>query len=119
MGAVKQLVQGEDLTINIQLVGEDGDPIQISNCEDVILYLYQRRENILVEIALNEMEVVSSLLGKVKAIVLGASSNFIAGRVYAEVVAKVDDADFDAGFKVNKITDIVLCDVINSVSNDN
>ena len=60
MGAVKQLVQGEDLTINIQLVGEDGEPIQISNCEDVILYLYQRRENILVEIELNEMEDVSS-----------------------------------------------------------
>ena len=38
MGAVKQLVQGEDLTINIQLVDEDGEPIQISNCEDVILY---------------------------------------------------------------------------------
>lgn len=118
MGGVKQLVQGSDLTIDIQLIGEDGEPIHVSNCQDVILYLYQERENILLQINKSEMGTVNNLLGKLRAQVLGATTKNILGRVNAQVTANVINPDWDAGFEVKKFNPVIVCDVINSVDND-
>ena len=119
MGAVKQLVQGSDLTINIQLIGVDGEPIQVNNCDDIVLYLYQQRENILLQIDKSEMTTVSNILGKLRAQVLGSTTENITGRIFVEVVANVINLNWDAGVEVIKFPPIVVCDVINSVSNGN
>ena len=115
---MEKLTQGADVSINITLVGTDGNPIEISNCENVKLFIYQTREYVLAEYDLNEgeIEIIDSVNGVLRVNVLGSSVNFISGRVFAEAVVNVIDTDFDAGYQVYKITDMALFDVVNSVS---
>ena len=112
------LTQGADVSINITLVGTDSNPIEISNCENVKLFIYQTREYVLADYDLNdaEIEIVDNVGGILRVNVLGSSVNFVSGRVFAEAVVNVIDTDFDAGYQVYKITDMALFDVVNSVS---
>ncbi len=112
-----QIPQGQDITINLALKGVDGLPLNIGSCENVKIFLYQKKETILYDGSIlgGQITIVDAPDGLVQVNITGSNIATQYGRLFAEVHALVDDTSFAIGYKTNIFTDIILGDIINSV----
>jgi len=112
------IVQGADATMDIGIKDTSGNPIVISTLENVTVFLYQRRENILGEYSLvdNTVDIKDDVNGIVSIYVQRDSLTDVpVGDLYVEIWVDVPNANFYGGFKRNKFSDVKIAKLINTV----
>jgi hypothetical protein len=117
MAELPKITQNSDFKIQVALTDVNGDAIEVSGLADIEMCIYQQRENVLQswKQSDNQVETVSDSGGIVSVNVDRAN---ITGnnlqRLFVEVAIMVTDLEFDGGVMRNVISDIPLCNLINS-----
>lgn len=113
------IYKGSDEVIQITIT--DGtDPIDLATVEDVSVYCYQTKENIIQSWKLSDggVTITNASLGICKVnLDRDNTLKLPSKRIYIEVDLTLVNADFEDGISIEKDIE-ALCDLENSVSND-
>ena len=111
-----RLIQGSDYTIALTLTDSNGDAVDIATLEQLNVFVYQKRTNIVQEWSLadSSITIVDASNGKVS-VALDRSNTYDTktSRLFAEVAFATEDTNFEDDLKWTIATDIVIGDVIN------
>ncbi|CAB4218451.1 hypothetical protein UFOVP1605_27 [uncultured Caudovirales phage] len=112
------IYKGADEVINITITDSAGAPITISTLSDVIVSIYQTREQIIQQwsIGNSDLVVVNDAGGIVQANLDRDNTTEIPlKRLYLEVVAELSNSEFESNTQRMIVSDIDLADLKNSV----
>lgn len=109
---------GSDFTIQLTIEDENGNGVNIGNCDDIIVYLYQKREYVLAEYKLsdNQIVVIDAINGIVAIYAEGNVIEVQEGKLFCEAVIDIVDANYDKGYKRNILSDILIGKIVNSIN---
>jgi len=112
------IYKGSDEVINITITDANGAAIPISNTEEIIVSVYQTKEDIIQQWLLSDgsLITVSDANGIVQAnLDRDNTAEIPLRRLFMEVVVEITDTDFEANAQRMIVSDIVLADLKNSV----
>ena len=117
--SVAVIYKGSDMNINITLNAPDGSALVISDLIDVVVSVYQTKEEIIQQwkVSNGSLIVIEDADGSVQAnLDRDNTVNLRLKRLYLEVKVIGTNSDFESGEQVAIVSDIVLADLKNSVS---
>lgn len=112
------LVRGSDEIIEVELLDNGDNPINPNDCTDIIVSVYQLKEDVLQlwKLSLGEVSIYDAANGLVHVKLDRLNTtNIPIKRLFVEVALYFSDADFEGGVQIQKQSDIPLADLINSV----
>ena len=118
--AYNVISKGSDETIQLTLIDEKGEPIVVSELEDVIVRVYQTPGAILQENKLSDDTItpVEATENKIKFPLYGQTTLHIATkRLFLEIITEKTDETFVGGIKKTKVSGIELADLITPATN--
>lgn len=114
---MKEIYKGADEVINVTIT--DGtNPIVISDCEDVIVSVYQTKSDIIQQWKISDgsLKTVNDAGGIAQAnLDRNNTADLPERRLYLEVVVEIANTDFEAGIQRMIQSDIAISDLKNSV----
>ena len=112
------IYKGSDEVINVTITDADGVAIPISDLSEVVVSVYQTKEEIIQQWLLSEgsLLVVNDSAGIVQAnLELDNTIEIPLKRLFMEVVVEISDTNFETNTQRMIVSDIVLADLKNSV----
>lgn len=116
---METMYKGSDEVVVITVTSDGTTPIDLATADDIFVYAYQTKEDIIQSWSLGEGDVViTDASNGVCKVYLDRdnTSQLPEKRIYIEVDLKLVNANFEDGFSLEKQSDIPLCDLKNSVS---
>lgn len=116
--ATEQIPNGQDTTILFTIQDVNGNPIDINNCPEIVVAVYQKRETVLstYKKTLSTVDVLDAANGQVAVYVTKkVTSKTLEGRLYAEIAVDVTNTSYPDNKKRSIITKIIVGDIVTSV----
>lgn len=113
------IYKGSDEVIQLTITDADGAPVVPSTVEDIIISVYQTKENVIQKWLLSEgtVDIFDDADGIVRVNLDRDNTEKIPQkRIYLEVAVETTNADFEDGVARQIQSDIPLCDLKNSVT---
>lgn len=110
---------GSDEIIEVTIKDSDNSPINIGSLQDIIISCYQTKEDIIQQWILSDSQVtvVNESAGIVSVnLDRDNTKKLRLKRLYLEIAVKIANASFEDGYSLQKVSDIALADLKNSVS---
>lgn len=112
--------KGADEVIEITLTDADENPINPNDCEDLIVSVYQTKDDILQQWKLSDDEITISGDGSTGVIQVALDRDNTAKvdekRIFMEIAIETENDEFEDGIQRQIATDIPLADLKNTVT---
>lgn len=113
------LTRNSDEIIEVELLDFEDNPINPTSCQDIIVSVYQLKDDVLQQWqkTLGEVSVYDAANGLIHVKLDRLNTkNIPLKRLFVEVALYFSDADFEGGVQIQRQSDIPLADLINSVA---
>lgn len=118
MAALPIITQNSDFVLKVNLTDVEGNAIAISGIAQIKIAIYQKKENLLQVWDSSQAGQVTTVSDSGGIISVNVDRANIAGlkleRIYAEISVAFTNSNFEYSLQWNTISDIPLCDLLNS-----
>ena len=103
-----------DIDVIFTITDQDGAAIDLSSIAGLEILLYIKKTNILQSYDLAQINIVDAAQG-ICSVIFDRGNNFEAGKLFAEIAVETTDANYEAGVKVSRESDILVTTITKSV----
>ena len=103
-----------DIDVIFTITDQDGAAIDLSAVAGLEILLYIKKTNILQSYDLAQINIVDAAAG-ICSVIFDRGNNFEAGKLFAEIAVSTTDANYEAGIKVSRESDILVTTITKSV----